>query len=260
MSELVHGVPQFDRVGLATLRSALAAGWRDFLATPVYGLFFASVYIGFGWVFAWITVQTGQSYWLVFAAIGFPLIGPFAATGLYEISRRRQLGSGFRPSDILGVVFQQRNRQLPWLCAMIIIVFLFWFTLAHMIFALFLGLAPMTNVSSSLEVYFTADGLMMLGFGTAVGAAISLLLYMLMVLSLPMLLDREVDFITAMIKSFQFVQANFLPMMLWGILLAGLTLVAMTPWFLGLLVVLPWLGHSSWHLYALLKSDIKKGA
>ena len=143
---------------------------------------------------------------------------------------------------------------------MIIIVFLFWFTLAHMIFALFLGLTPMTNVSSSLEVYFTADGLMMLGFGTAVGAAISLLLYMLMVLSLPMLLDREVDFITAMIKSFQFVQANFLPMMFWGILLAGLTLVAMTPWFLGLLVVLPWLGHSSWHLYALLKSDIKKGA
>ena len=100
----------------------------------------------------------------------------------------------------------------------------------------------------------------MLGFGSIVGAAVSLLLYMLTVLSLPMLLDREVDFITAMITSFKFVRAQFALMFAWGCLIAALTLLSLVPWFLGLLIVLPWLGYTSWHLYAILNKDIKKNA
>jgi uncharacterized membrane protein len=121
-----------------------------------------------------------------------------------------------------------------------------------MIFALFLGLSTMTNVSSSLDIYFTSNGLTMLAFGTAVGAGFSALLYMITVLSLPLLLDREVDFVTAMITSFQYVAAHPVPMFGWAVFIATFTLVSMIPLFLGLFISLPLLGHATWHLYDIL--------
>ncbi|MFY0595745.1 MAG: DUF2189 domain-containing protein [Cognatishimia sp.] len=248
------GVPELGAVEFSTLKDALKLGLQDFRALPIYGLSFALVYFIGGWFITWITWETGQSYWLVFAAIGFPLLGPFAATGLYEASHQRQLGRLPSPRRIFGVVLDQGRRQLPSLCAVIIIVFLFWFFLAHMIFALFLGLSTMTNISTSFAVYFTTNGLMMLAFGTAVGAAFALLLYMLVVISIPLLLDREVDFVTAMITSFQTVSANIFPMVIWGLLIAILLFLAMLPGFLGLFIVLPVLGHASWHIYALIKT------
>jgi uncharacterized membrane protein len=255
-----QGVPDLGMVTVSTLRQALRRGWRDFMATPGYGVFFGAIYVLGGWFIAWLTWITGQTYWLVFAAIGFPLIGPFAATGLYEISHKRSAGEGFTVADILTVVVNQGKRQLPSLCVMIIVIFLFWFFIAHMIFALFLGLSTMTNVSSSLEVYFTPNGLMMLAFGSAVGGGFALLIFMITVLSLPLLLDREVDFITAIIASFKTVQQNFAVMIGWGAFIAVVVFLAMIPGFLGLLIVLPLFGHSSWHLYDLIKQDIKKGA
>ncbi len=110
----------------------------------------------------------------------------------------------------------------------------------------------MTNISSSYEVFLTGNGLAMLTVGTLVGAAFALLLFMISVLALPMLLDREVDFVTAMITSFQYVLAYPLPMLGWAALIAVLTFLALLPYFVGLLVVLPVLGHATWHLYRLL--------
>ena len=109
----------------------------------------------------------------------------------------------------------------------------------------------MANVSTSLEIYVTGQGLAMFAFVTVVGAGFALLLYMITVMAVPLLLDREVDFVTAMITSFTFVQRNPVVMLIWGVVLAGVTFVAMLPGFLGLLIVLPWLGHASWHLYRL---------
>jgi uncharacterized membrane protein len=219
------GVPEMGAVQFAMLGEALRRGWADMKRAPGYALVFAGVYVAVGWIMAYVTWVTGQTYWLIFAVVSFPLIGPFAAVGFYEVSH---------------------------LCAVIIILFLFWFFLAHMIFALFLGFSTMTNISTSYEVYLTREGLTMLAFGTLVGAGFAVLLYNITVIALPLLLDREVDFVTAMITSFQVVTGNPVPMLAWAAFIAVVTFVAMLPGFLGLFIVLPLLGHATWHLYCLI--------
>ncbi len=249
-----HGAPEFRAPTFEILKTALKRGFQDFVFSPSYGLTLGAIAVLIGWGLAWLTLATGHTFWLVLAAVGFPLLGPILVAGLYEISRRLEHGLPLSMSEIVGVVWQQRGRQLPWLCAIIVILFLFWFFIGHMIFALFLGLKAMTNISSSFEVYLSPAGLQMLVFGSLIGAGFAIVLYSFSVLALPMLLDREVDFVTSMIHSMSFVRAHPVTMLAWAVILAVLTFVSMLPGFLGLLIILPWLGHASWHVYSLLKS------
>ena len=225
------------------------------MAAPLYGILAGLGSVIAGWALVGITAAAGHTFWLILAVFGFPLIAPFAALGTYEVSRL--LEQGIKPTldQVLRVLWAERLRQLPWLCALMVVALLFWFFLGHMIFALFLGLKPMTNVMSSLEVFLSPDGLMMLGLGTVVGGVFAFLLYSMCVIGLPMLLDREVDYVTAMLRSINVVSANPVPMLIWAAIIAISVFIAMIPGFLGLIVVLPWLGHASWHLYRLLMRD-----
>ncbi len=249
MHDRPNGAPSVRPITIADIRQSLRAGVRDFRAAPFAGLFFASFYVVVGLIMAWITAATGTTFWLVLAVMGFPLIGAFAALGLYETSRRRSTGEPLDLREIAGVVWAHKVGQLPWLAVILVILFLFWFFLGHMIFALFLGLSPMTNVSNSTEVYFSANGLKMLGFGSTVGACFAGLTFALSVLGMPMFLDRDVDFVTAMITSVQAVAARPLIYLGWGAFIGVVTILAMIPAFLGLFIAMPILGHATWHLY-----------
>ena len=232
---------------LSDIGAVLRAGWQDFRRAPQFGLFFSAVYVLGGFALVWL--GAGHVSWVLSVSLGFPLIAPFAAAGLYEVSRRLESGAPLIWSKVLGIVWQERTRQLPYLGGMIVTFFLFWTFLAHMIFALFMGLSTMTNVSRSLDVFLTAEGLSMIAVELALGAVLAFLLFSLTVISLPMVLDRDVDFVTAMLTSLKAVRQNLLVMLVWAGLIAALTLLALLPWFLGLIVVLPVLGHATWHLY-----------
>lgn len=242
-------VPDINELSLADLWAVLRKGWSDFLQAPIYGLFFAGVYVAGGWLMYFALTVAGQIWWTLPAAAGFPILGPFVACGLYEVSRRIETGEPLSWKAVLGVVWAEKNRQIPSMAVVIVVFFLFWNFLAHMIFALFMGLQSMTEVSSSYSIFLTPNGLMMLAVGTVVGAVFATLLFSITVVSLPLLLDREIDFVTAMITSFSTVRENPVVMLTWGAIIAVLLFLAMLPGFLGLFIVLPVLGHSSWHLY-----------
>jgi uncharacterized membrane protein len=212
-------------------------------------MFFAGVYVLGGWLIVFSLTAKGQLWWSLPASAGFPILGPFVACGLYDVSRRREAGEPLIWGQVLGVIFRQKDRQIPSMAAVIVVFFLFWNFLAHMIFALFLGKATLTNITSSLEVFLTPEGLAMLAVGTIAGAIFATLLFALTVVGLPMLLDREVDFVTAMLTSMGVVRESPLVMLSWGALIGASLLLAMLPGFLGLFVMLPIFGHATWHLY-----------
>ncbi|HOB13598.1 MAG TPA: DUF2189 domain-containing protein [Novosphingobium sp.] len=232
---------------VSDLRSALAAGWRDFLAHPLYALFFGAIYVVGGLLLFYALQSRGSSGWVLTLATGFPLIAPFTAVGLYEVSRRREAGLPLGWGKVLGALRGRGDDQLLMMGGFIFVGFTFWMILAHGIFAIFLAESGVG--SESLEIFKTTAGLAMLVVGTVVGAIVAYVFYAVTVISLPMLVDRDIDFLTAIIKSLRTVQANARVMLIWACFIAAALFAAMVPAFLGLLVVLPVLGHATFHLY-----------
>jgi len=248
-------IPVPAMVGFDAITDSLRAGWSDFRHAPGFGLFFATFYVLGGLVLAAVATALGQEWWLLPFVVGFPLIAPFAAVGLYEVSRRIEAGLPLDWRSVLGVVFAQKDRQVPSMAMVILLMFMFWVFVAHTIFALFMGLQSLTNVTSSPEILLQGRGLTMLVLGTLIGGGFAAVLFAITVGGLPLILDREVDFISAIIASFGAVTANPGVMLAWAVVIALILFAGIAPLFLGLFIALPVLGHASWHMYRHLLSD-----
>ncbi|MFV0386979.1 DUF2189 domain-containing protein [Paracoccus sp. (in: a-proteobacteria)] len=248
MSDIAH-------IRVSDLTAALRLGWHDFRRAPSFGLLFSAVYVAGGLVLAAVAFASGRDWWLIPFILGFPLIAPFAAVGLYEVSRRIEAGESLSWPQVSRIVFAQKDRQIPSMGMVILLLFMFWVFVAHTIFALFMGVSALTNITSSAEVLFQGRGLAMLTVGTLIGAGFGAVLFSFTVVGLPLLLDREVDFITAIITSVRAVAENLGTMLIWAAMITGLLVLGMIPAFLGLFITLPILGHASWHVYRRLMPD-----
>lgn len=248
-------LPDPVRITTSDLRFALAAGWRDFRLAPSFGLLFSAFYVLGGLALVAVATAVGSDWWLIPFILGFPLIAPFAAVGLYEVSRRIELAQELDWRSVTRIVIAQKDRQIPSMAMVILLMFMFWVFVAHTTFAIFLGTVSLTNVTSSASLLFEGRGLAMLAIGTLIGAGFALALFSFTVVGLPLLLDYETDFITAIITSIEAVRLNFGVLTVWGAMIAALIFAAILPMFLGLLIVLPVLGHATWHLYRRLMPD-----
>lgn len=226
---------------------SLYNGWCDFKRAPLFGLSFSAVYVLGGLVMLAIVAASAAEMWFIPIAVGFPILAPFAATGLYEVSRRIEQDLPLDLSDILSVVFAQKDRQIPSMAMAIMLGFMFWVFIAHTTFAVFFGLQPVGL--SAWDMLATPSGVMMLLVGSLIGGIMAAIFFALTVVSLPLLLDKEVDYITSMITSVQVCLRNPMVMAIWAGTIALALFLAMLPLFLGLFVVLPVFGHATWHLY-----------
>ena len=241
--------PVVRRIAASDIAEALGQGLRDFQAQPLYGLAFGALYAAGGIIILLCLTAFGMVYLAYPLAAGFALIGPFIAIGLYEVSRRRETGE---PISIRAVWLTVTSRsEIGWMALVTLFIFVIWMYQVRLLIALLIGLnASFSSLHEFISVVLTTnEGLVFLVIGNAVGAALSLVLFSLTVVSFPLLLEREVDFITAMITSVRSVVMSPLPMIGWAAVIVVLLMISALPYFLGLVVTLPVLGHATWHLY-----------
>ena len=242
--------PKVRSFTFAEVVAAAGRGMQDFRSAGLTSALFGIAY-AIGGIIVILTAAWSNLTWISYPlATGFALIGPFAAVGLYDISRRLEAGTPLRLSEIMGVVWAQHRREIGWMAFVVLFVFTAWMYQVRLLLALFIGFEPIASYADFFHALFTTpNGLIFLAVGHVVGAILAVILFSLSVISFPILLDRDIDFITAMITSVQTVVKNPLPMLGWAFVVVMLLIAASLPMFLGLVVVLPILGHATWHIY-----------
>ncbi|MGL4441886.1 MAG: DUF2189 domain-containing protein [Bosea sp. (in: a-proteobacteria)] len=240
---------QIRRIHFKDLTDSLKAGLSDFAAAPAYGLFFGLFYALSGTTLVSIAWYFGQYMAVLPLIMGFALIGPFAAVGLYEVSRRLEAGLPLSFPIVLGSIRHHSTRQIMMLGFALMVLLLFWVRVALLIYALNFGLRPINLLTMDGDALFSSTAITFLLTGTLVGAGFALFAFAISIFSFPHLLARDEDFMSAIILSIKGVTLNLPVMLLWGTIVGVLLIVAAVPAFLGLLVVLPVLGHTTWHLY-----------
>ena len=243
-------MPEVNTLTFADLKSCLARGISDFRHAPLFGLFFGGIF-AFGGLLIIQSLYVWQKAWMIYPVlIGFPLIGPFAAVGLYDVSRRLEQNKPLAWNQVLSVVFIKSGQEIRWMAFVMLFIFWIWMYQVRLLLALILGNASFNSWQSFFEIITTTtQGWIFIGVGHVVGAFLAMALFSITVVSLPLLLDRDVDFITAMITSVKTVSQSPVVMISWGIFVTLAVMASFIPAFLGLLIILPILGHTTWHIY-----------
>jgi uncharacterized membrane protein len=239
-------VPDIRRVGVDRPWQWLAAGWRDLVRSPGVSLAFGAAFAAAGYALSLGLWLTDMVYLVLPLAAGFMIVGPVLAVGLYEVSRRHAAGEPVSFRAALAA-FERNPRHLAVMGFVLLLVMLTWIRLAIMIFMLYWGLTPPSFEDLIVNTFLRPESLPFLLFGTAVGAVFAAFTFSISAVSLPMLLDRRVDVITAVVTSVRAVRENPAPMLLWAALIAGFTAAGLATLYLGLVVTMPLIGHATWH-------------
>ena len=248
-SDASHPPPIIRKITTTDLKDALAEGIDDFWAVPTHAIFLSIIYPVVALVLAQLTLNNLLHLFFPLAA-GFALIGPVAALGLYELSRRREQGLDLAWTHAFDVRHSASIGGILELGAVLAIIFLLWIAAAQAIYIATFGDTPPESIPNFLrQVFTTPEGWTLIVVGNGVGFLFAVLVLIISVVSFPLLLDRDIGAVAAVVTSVKVVLKNPVTMAMWGLIVAGLLLIGSLPLFIGLAVVMPVLGHSTWHLY-----------
>lgn len=238
------------RIGVADLKDALRKGFDDFLAMPTHAMFLCIVYPILGLLLARLAFGYSVLPLLYPIAAGFALVGPFAALPLYEMSRRREMGQPVSVANAFDVLESSSIGAIAALGLLFLAVFGIWVMVANAVYIASFGYAPPASIATFVQDVFTTQaGWTMIVVGNIAGFCFAVIALTIGVVSFPLLLDRDVGAAVALLTSIRAVVQNPFIMALWGVIVAALLLIGSLPFFLGLTVVMPVLGHATWHLY-----------
>ncbi|MGX7707524.1 DUF2189 domain-containing protein [Methylobacterium sp. Gmos1] len=251
---LSHGFaaarPAVRRIGAQDLKAALSRGVDDFLAMPTHVLFVVLIYPIAGVLIAAATFERDLIPILFPLAAGFALLGPFAALGLYELSRRREWGLPAAWTDAYAPLRGRSAKAVAAVGVVLALIFLAWLCAAMGLYWSLYGSVSEPSLLAFLDdVLTTPRGWGLILAGNLVGAAFSLLALAVSAVSIPLIIDKDVDAGTAVETSLALMRENPGTMLAWGAIVAGMLVIGMLSLFVGLAVVLPVLGHATWHLY-----------
>jgi uncharacterized membrane protein len=243
-------VPVVRRIAPSDLFRSLARGVDDFAAMPSHAVFLCVIYPLLGILLVSMTLGNSMLPLAFPIAAGFALVGPLAAIGLYELSRRREAGLDSAPSHVFDVLHSPSLGAIVALGLLLMAIFLIWLAVAEGIYIANFGYKAPASVRQFVDdVFNTSAGWNLIVVGTGVGFLFAVVVLTIGAISFPLLLDRDIGAPTALLTSIRVVAANPGTMALWGFIVAALLVVGSIPCFLGLTVVMPVLGHATWHLY-----------
>jgi uncharacterized membrane protein len=242
--------PVVRRIAPSDLFDALARGVDDFMAMPSHAIFLCVIYPLLGLLMIGVTVG-GTMLPLAFPiAAGFALIGPLAAIGLYELSRRREAGIDTSSGHAFDVLYSPSLGAIVAMGLLLMAIFLLWLVAAEAVYIANFGYAPPGSISQfAHDVLTTPAGWNLIFAGTVVGFLFAVTALSIGAISFPLLLDRDIGAAVALATSIRVVAENPVTMALWGFIVSAMLLIGSIPFFLGLTVVMPVLGHATWHLY-----------
>jgi uncharacterized membrane protein len=243
--------PVVRRISTSDLYYALARGYDDFAAFPSHAVFLCVIYPLLGILLIGWTLGTLSLLPLAIPiAAGFALVGPVAAIGLYELSRRREAGLDSSPRHVFDVLHSPSLSSIIALSVLLMAIYLIWLVVAYVLYIVIFGYSAPASIEQFItDLLTTPRGWTLIIVRWGIGFLFAALVLSISAISFPLLLDRDVSAADAMHTSLRVMAANPLPMTLWGLIVAALLVIGSIPFFVGLTVVMPLLGHATWHLY-----------